>query len=105
VSRNTCRKYVRIYQAGGAEELLRPKRRGGGKANDDTLRAAVFRILHEPPRDHGFNRTSWIMRDLREALASEGFSACPQVIQRIFRDAGWKWRKARIALTSNDPDY
>jgi hypothetical protein len=69
------------------------------------LKAALFRILHEPPRAHGINRTSWIMPDLKAVLASQGFPSGLHVIRTIIREAGWKWRKARIALTSNDPAY
>ena len=69
------------------------------------MKAAVFRVLHEPPSEHGFNRTSWIMRDLRTALAQQGHQAGLHVLRQIIRDAGWKWRKARIVLTSNDPAY
>jgi hypothetical protein len=79
--------------------------RGPRKAEQEDLKAAVFRVLHEPPKDHGINRTSWIMRDLRTVLARQGFPACLQVLRQIIHDAGWKWRKARIVLTSQDPAY
>jgi hypothetical protein len=71
----------------------------------DKLREAVFRLLHEPPKDHGINRTSWIMADLRMILARQGLPACLHVVRQIIHDAGWKWRKARIVLTSQDPAY
>ena len=105
VSRKACRRYVQIYRDGGAEALLAPQTRGTLKAEQEKLKAAVFRTLHEPPSDHGFNRTSWIMRDLRAALARQGHEAGLRVLRQIIHDAGWKWRKARIALTSNDPAY
>ncbi len=79
--------------------------RGPRRAECEDLKAAVFRVLHEPPKDHGINRTSWIMRDLRTVLARQGFPACLQVLHQIIHDAGWKWRKARIVLTSQDPAY
>ena len=105
ISRNACRSYLRTYRDGGAEQLLAPMTRGPRRAECEELKAAVFRILHEPPKDHGINRTSWIMRDLRTVLAHQGFSACLRVLRQVIRDAGWKWRKARIALTSQDPTY
>jgi transposase len=103
--RNTCRRYLRAYQKGGVDQLLAPMTRGPRRAESEDLKAAVFRILHEPPKDHGINRTSWIMRDLRAVLARKGFPACLHVLRQIIQDAGWKWRKARIALTSQDPAY
>lgn len=105
ISRNTCRRYLRTYREGGVEALLAPMTRGPRKAEDEDLKTAVFRVLHEPPRDHGINRTSWIMRDLRAVLAQQGHPACSHVLRQIIHDAGWKWRKARIVLTSQDPAY
>jgi transposase len=105
LNRNTCRRYLRAYREGGVEQLLAPMTRGPRKADSEDLKAAVFRILHERPSDHSINRTSWIMSDLRAALAHQGFPVCLQVIRQIVRDAGWKWRKARIVLTSHDPAY
>jgi transposase len=104
-SRNTCRRYLRSYQEGGVEQLLAPMTRGPRKAESEDLKTAVFRVLHEPPKDHGLNRTSWIMRDLSAVLARQGFPACLHVLRQIIHDAGWKWRKARIVLTSQDPAY
>ncbi|OYW45009.1 MAG: hypothetical protein B7Z36_05705 [Novosphingobium sp. 12-63-9] len=105
LSRNTCRRYLRAYQEGGVEQLLAPMTRGPRKAESEDLKAAVFRLLHEPPKDHGINRTSWTMCDLRAVLTRQGFSACQHVLRQIIHDAGWKWRKARIVLTSQDPAY
>ena len=105
ISRNTCRRYLRTYREGGAEPLLAPMTRGSRKAECEDLKTAVFRVLHEPPRDHGINRTSWIMRDLRAVLVQQGHPTCLHVLRQIIRDAGWKWRKARIVLTSQDPAY
>lgn len=94
LSRNTCRRYLRAYQEGGVEQLLAPMTRGPRKAESEDLKAAVFRLLHEPPKDHGINRTSWTMCDLSAVLTRQGFSACQHVLRQIIHDAGWKWRKA-----------
>src|SRR5262249_31253212 len=37
--------------------------------------------------------------------AEKGQPACPQVIRKIIRDAGYTMRKAREVLTSHDPEY
>ncbi len=104
ISRNTCRRYVRAYHEGGLDRLI-TRASAPVKATSEELKAAVFRILHEPPKDYGINRTSWIMRDLRSALAGQGHHAGLHVLRQIIHDAGWKWRKARIVLTSHDPAY
>jgi hypothetical protein len=38
-------------------------------------------------------------------LLAQGQIVGIKMISRIIRDAGWRWRKARIALTSQDPAY
>jgi transposase len=105
VSRNSVRRHIRTYQEGGVEKLLAPMSRGPRSADREDLKEAVFRVLHEPPKDHGINRTSWIMADLRTVLTRQGFPLCLQVLRQIIHDAGWKWRKAKIVLTSTDPAY
>jgi hypothetical protein len=61
--------------------------------------------MHEPPSNYGINRTTWIMADLARVLRETGRPVCPEVIRTITRAAGYRWRKARIVLTSTDPDY
>jgi transposase len=105
LDRRTCRRYRRVYEAGGPDALLSPDTRSPRKSDNEALKAAVFRLLHGPPADHGINRTSWIMRDLRSVLVEQGFAAGTEVVRQIIHGAGWKWRKARIVLTSQDPAY
>ena len=45
------------------------------------------------------------MADLSRVLRETGRPACPQVIRKITNAAGYRWRKARIVLTSSDPEY
>jgi hypothetical protein len=54
-------------------------------------------LLHTPPSASGFNRTTWRMRDLRSVLMTKGIVASQNNIR--------KGRKARVSLTSCDPDY
>jgi hypothetical protein len=42
---------------------------------------------------------------LRKILRENGNSACPEVIRSITWAAGYRWRKARVVLTSTDPTY
>lgn len=42
---------------------------------------------------------------LKTFLQSNGTPACPSVIRRITRTAGYSWREVRIVLTSADPMY
>ncbi|WP_276120156.1 IS630 family transposase [Pararhizobium qamdonense] len=105
ISRNSFRSYNNRYEQQGIEALFLNRRRRLRKAEDETLKAALFSLLHEPPSKHGFNRTSWKMDDLTSALKSYGNPACPAVVREITKAAGYKWRKAKIVLTSNDPEF
>jgi len=55
--------------------------------------------------DHGFNRIAWKVADLQQALEKAGLSIGRHAIRTIIKDAGYRWIKARKALTSKDPDY
>jgi hypothetical protein len=103
--RLTVRKCRRLFDAGSVEGLFARKARAGLKVNDEGLKEAIFALLHEPPSNHGINRTTWTMADICAVLARQGKPACGAVVRAITKAAGYKWRKARVVLTSNDPDY
>jgi transposase len=105
LDKKTHRKYVRNFEQGGAAALFARQTRVVRKQDDEALKALIFNVLHEPPLNYGINRTTWTMMTLRRVLAEKGQSACPDVIRKITRAAGWRWRKARVVLTSSDPSY
>jgi transposase len=105
ISRTSCRRYLRIYDDAGAAGLLVRKRRSNRKIDDEQLKEKLFAILHEPPLNYDINRTTWRMADLREILAQHGHPVCEDVLRSIIRNAGYRWCKARIVLTSRDPEY
>ena len=75
------------------------------KAGDPKYVEAVFKALHAPPKTYGFNRTTWRMDDLQTCLAREGLGISKANIRAIIRNGGYRFRKARKVLTSNDPVY
>ena len=101
----SCSKYLRTFDRGGAAALFAHHTKSNRKVDDETLKKTVFALLHEPPSNYDINRTTWIMPDLRRVLREKGQSACPEVIRTIMKAAGYRWRKARIVLTSNDPAF
>src|SRR5215469_12497763 len=106
LSRNSVRRYVRLFVDGGVEALFAAKRRSGGRlAENEQVRKFVFSLLHEPPSVSGINRTTWRMGDLTRVLRERGTPVCAQVVREITKSAGWRWRKARKVLTSTDPEY
>jgi transposase/ribosomal protein S14 len=105
IARGSCAKHVALYREFGPEGLLQRKRSTNRKYDNSALKDAVFALLHEPPSNYDINRTTWRMEDFRCVLAKCGHSACPQVLRKILKDAGYRWRKAKIVLTSQDPEY
>jgi hypothetical protein len=72
---------------------------------NDRIRQAVFALLHSPPLTYGINRTTWKMADMQEILRTQGYSLSRHLIRAFIEEAGYKWRKARMVLTSRDPNY
>ncbi len=105
IGRRTRRKYIRTFESGGQAALFARQTRSTRKFDSEPVKQAVFGLLHEPPSNYGINRTTWIMPDLSRVLREIGRPACPEVIRKVTKAAGYRWRKARIVLTSADPHY
>ncbi|MDB4558887.1 IS630 family transposase [Amylibacter sp.] len=71
----------------------------------EDVKKIVFQVMHAPPSDFGFNRTTWKLNELQEAIEKSGMRVGRHSIRRIVRKAGYRWLKARKVLTSSDPEY
>lgn len=66
----------------------------------------LMRLLHEAPQLHGFNRTSWRLKDLSAAYQrTYGIYVSVAMISVYIRSEGYVFRKARKVLTSPDPEF
>jgi transposase len=101
----TVNRYLETYRTKGAKGLLDRASYRGGKVHNEEIRAAVLSLLHSPPSVHNINRTSWKLPDLRKVLEGQGIKLGIVTLRRIIRATGFRWRKARKVLTSNDPHY
>ena len=101
---STARHYIEEFSAGGPDQLFgtKPKPR---KADDEELKKSVFSLLHEPPSLAGLNRTTWRMTDLEQVLKARGMFASYKVLQKIIKTGSYRWKAARVVLTSKDPTY
>ncbi len=45
------------------------------------------------------------MKDLQKIMSENGHPACHSVIREAIKNAGFRWRSAKVVLTSNDPEY
>jgi transposase len=105
IDKATLLKYCRRYQQGSLQLLMARKFRSTTKFDKDPNKKAVFSLLHTPPSVYGINRTTWRMADLEEVLQRQGTPLGKEVIAKIIEEAGYKWRRARVVLTSKDPEY
>jgi transposase len=105
VSKSFVRRCRNKFENSGADALFAPQTKSNRKIDDPDFRNAVFRLLHEPPSTHGINRTSWTMPLLSQVLERNGWKIGAALISKMVKAAGYKWRKARIVLTSTDPSY
>jgi transposase len=110
VSTKTVHKWVVRFRAHGPVGLddrsSRPHhiaRRHLQPGNE--LSDAIFALLHTPPRDNGFNRTTWRLADLHSTLKAQGVLTTLNNLSAVIKQAGYQWKKARVTLTSSDPLY
>lgn len=105
ISIKTFGRYLKTLQTKGLDALFEKPSRRDNKFDNEEIKIKVFSVLHRPPSDFGFNRTTWKLFDLKSALRTEGCSVSRAVISKIVKNAGFKWRKAKVVLTSPDPEY
>ena len=105
IDRVSAREYVKRFQDGGVKNLFNQARKLVKKEADPFYTDAVFKLLHSPPQSHGYNRTSWRMQDLKDTLTKNGVQIATANIRHIIHNAGFRFRKAKKVLTSNDPEY
>jgi transposase/DNA-binding CsgD family transcriptional regulator len=105
IDKGVIPRYLRAYELEGDESLTANRRSGEKKHEQRCYKDAVFTLLHSPPHDHGVNRTSWRMEDLKRLLREQGILICKETIRKIIKDAGFRFRTAKRVLTSTDPEY
>jgi transposase len=105
VSKQPSLNYWKLFREGGTKLLFARKSPNTQKSDKDCIKRAVFTLLHSPPAAHNINRTTWRMVDLQKILSEQYQPLSKDVIRRVIKEGGYKWRRARIVLTSKDPDY
>jgi transposase len=105
IDRKTVRSYLALFNHEGTSTLFARRTRSNRKFDDEATKNAVFKLLHEPPSKYGINRTTWTMSRLSRVLRDDGHPVSLGVTRKITKGAGYRWRKARIVLTSNDAAF
>lgn len=66
----------------------------------------VIDIIHKMPSLYGINRTSWTYGAIAESYEKEyDIPISKGQIQAVIKNTGYSWRRARMVLTSPDPEY
>src|SRR3954452_16670609 len=72
----------------------------------DEKKKRLVKLIHESPHAQGINRASWSLHTLCDAYQRiYGEYVSISSVSDYFRLAGYKFKKARKVLTSNDPTY
>jgi transposase len=103
VKPRTVTRYVERYSSGGCNELFR--RRKPRRVDVEGDKRLLFSLLHSPPSAYEINRTTWKLDDLHSILVRDGHRISRQRIPILIKAAGFRWRKAKVVLTSRDPEY
>jgi transposase len=70
------------------------------------IEEAVEEIIHRPPSEFGFDRSTWSLESITEyVLASRGVQVGLQTVREVLSEKGYRWRRAKHSVTSPDPDY
>ena len=105
IPKSTILFQLRLLKEQSLKSLMKAKRRRVKKYEDPKYINELFKILHAPPANYGFNRTSWRQEDIKKVMDEKGLKICIAYIKTIIRNSGYQYKKAKIVLTSNDPDY
>ena len=105
IAPRTVRKYIHRFNNLGTERYLDWSHKKIKKFNDEDYKEAIFSILHAPPLSYDINRTTWRIEDIHRVMLSKDMLIGHNYISKIIKDAGYRFRKAKVVLTSNDPQY
>jgi transposase len=105
VSHSSVDSWIRRFTQQGCRSLFDPVAKEYRKLQDKEYQNAAFEILHSPPSEYGFNRTTWRQQDIHAVMSDRGLRIARTYISRIIKNAGYRYRKAKRVLTSVDPNY
>jgi|APFre7841882724_1041349.scaffolds.fasta_scaffold80470_1 transposase len=106
VSKEAVRLWLRAYEANGIAGLIDQPRPPRARIKSRQIEEAVEEVIHRPPSDFGFDRSTWSLESLTEyVLASRGVQVGLQTVREVLSERGYRWRRAKHSVTSPDPDY
>lgn len=102
----TIHRWLRDFNEKGIDSIMTKVRSELRTEMMDQRRIRVIDILHKQPEAYDINRTSWSQRAIGEAyFKTYGETISTTIVGKIIKAAGYSMRRARMVLTSKDPDY
>jgi len=102
---STLLRNFEMYSDRGVNHIVSEIRNYTHVYEDQKYIDKLFSIIHSPPSTYGFNRTTWKQKDIRQVMADCNMPVSSHSLKKIIDNSGYKYRKARTTLTSNDPSY
>jgi transposase len=97
--------YISMYNKDGTNKLFDFSKSITKKTDNPKYKNTIFKILHEPPKLYGLNRTTWKLDYIKKVMSDKDLDISIPLIRQIIKEAGYSMKKARKVLTSNDPEY
>jgi transposase len=108
-STKTIKKWRKRFIESGLESIDLRRTKKVTKETKERLEEKsnkIIKLLHEPPSLHGVNRTSWSLESLSNAYQKlYGESMSRSTVSTYIRAKGYSFKKAKVVLTSTDPEY
>jgi len=102
----------RVIRAVNARELLvvlypQPQGTGRPATFGEQVVEGLVELLHQSPRELGFETERWTLRDLAAAAPNSGLvpSISPASVWRLLLSHGYSWKQSKRRMSSPDPQY
>lgn len=105
ISRNAVKRYKKKFHDGGVDKLFDTRKKSTKISDDPKIKETLISLIHAPPKEFGYNRTSWTLKLLRQELENKGYRISRNNVHLIVKKVGYRFWKAKEVLTINDPKY
>lgn len=106
VSKEAVRLWLRSYEANGVAGLADQPRPPRARTKSKQIEEVVEEIIHRPPSEFGFDRSTWSLESICEyVLSSRGVRVGLQTVWEVISEQGYRWRRAKHSVISPDPEY
>jgi len=105
VSIDAVVRWIRSYRRHGLDGLKARKRTGRSPKIRSRAEKRIREILKQDPQAFGFLKGRWVIRDVAKALNMEGIKASRSYVHYILRSLGLTYKRPKLTVKSNDPNY